>query len=508
MNLGENGDKNFEISAGMANINLNAQETSNTIKATKITTSGGNSKVNFSADEIIFNLKSDGTGTFETTGGNSEINFVEGISGTFNGAISSTGGIATINIGDGANGIFSKNITTSNSGATNVVFLVPTTPADPSSREGEALGGTLTLQGSSNSLGTITADGSYGMVVSGDSTANTINSLALSNNGQVAFYNGTSTINALTRNGTLELTTKTDEVNTVVKTSNLNNNNLKVLFTGGTEDQRYRSTLEVNGTSNTLTSVTSEATNAVIKLDGSSANSAVTITDKITITSGNSLLFSLTSGTSGTAIATATGGITVENGGTLGVAIGAGSGDKKLLVGSNGNVEFKDGSTLQVDFLSGAAGTATLGSNSGNQIEIKENRKSIINFHANANGAQLAGGLKIAGGDNTVNFLGNATLSSVEFTSGTNTINVYDGVKATINLNDSGAGSQLGNMTNTIILKDSATLIVNTNGAGDTGDGVLKASDESKSSTLNFIGDNATFKGSFQAENKGVEKSM
>ena len=502
LNLGENGDKNFEISAGMANINLNAQETSNTIKATKITTSGGNSKVNFSADEIIFNLKSDGTGTFETTGGNSEINFVEGISGTFNGAISSTGGIATINIGDGANGIFSKNITTSNSGATNVVFLVPTTPADPSSREGEDLGGTLTLQGSSNSLGTITADGSYGMVVSGDSTANTINSLALSNNGQVAFYNGTSTITGSTGNGTLELTTKTDEINTVVKTSNLNNNNLKVLFTGGTEDQRYRSTLEVNGTSNTLTSVISEATNAVIKLDGSSANSAVTITDKITITSGNSLLFSLTSGTSGTAIATATGGITVENGGTLGVAIGGGAGEKKLLVDSGGNVDFRDGSTLQVDFLSGASGTATLGSNSANKIEIGENRKSIINFHGDANGAKLAGGLEIKGGDNTVNFLGNATLSSVTFESGTNTINVYDGKTGMIVLNDGGAGAGLANMTNTINLKNQAVLDVKTNG-GQSGSGTLTVSDEAKPSTLNFIGDGAKFDGKLSVSNGG-----
>ena len=502
LNLGENGDKNFEISAGMANINLNAQETSNTIKATKITTSGGNSKVNFSADEIIFNLKSDGTGTFETTGGNSEINFVEGISGTFNGAISSTGGIATINIGDGANGIFSKNITTSNSGATNVVFLVPTTPADPSSREGEALGGTLTFQGSLNSLSTITADGSYGMVVSGDSTANTINSLALSNNGQVAFYNGTSTITGSTGNGTLELTTKTDEINTVVKTSNLNNNNLKVLFTGGTEDQRYRSTLEVNGTSNTLTSVTSEATNAVIKLDGSSANSAVTITDKITITSGNSLLFSLTSGTSGTAIATATGGITVENGGTLGVAIGGGAGEKKLLVDSGGNVDFRDGSTLQVDFLSGASGTATLGSNSANKIEIGENRKSIINFHGDANGAKLAGGLEIKGGDNTVNFLGNATLSSVTFESGTNTINVYDGKTGMIVLNDGGAGAGLANMTNTINLKNQAVLDVKING-GQSGSGTLTVSDEAKPSTLNFIGDCAKFDGKLSVSNGG-----
>ena len=494
----------LKILNGTTTINLTQADSSATLDGTKITTSGGNSKVNFSADEIIFNLKSDGTGTFETTGGNLEINFVEGISGTFNGAISSTGGIATINIGDGANGIFSKNITTSNSGATNVVFLVPTTPADPSSREGEALGGTLTLQGSSNSLGTITADGSYGMVVSGDSTANTINSLALSNDGQVAFYNGTSTITSITGDGVLELTTKSDEVNTNVTLSSANRG--KVLFTGGTEDQRYRSTLEVTGASNTITSLESQATNAVVKLDGSTNASAVNITEAITITKGHSLLFSLTSGSDGTktAIATAQGGITVENGGTLGVAIGAGSGEKKLVADSGTTIDFQEGSTLQVDFLKNAAGTATLGSySSGNQIEIKENRKSIINFHDSvSNGAQLAGGLKIAGGDNTVNFLGDATLSSVTFESGTNTINVYDGKTGTIVLNDSGAGDGLANMTNTINLKKQAVLDVKTNG-GQSGSGTLIVSDEAKPSTLNFIGDNAKFDGKLSVSNGG-----
>ena len=515
LKLGDAGDKNLETTGGVTTISF-AQENGGTyiLKGTKISTSGsGTTKINFSSNEIIFNLKSDGTGTFETTGGTSTINFAEGVTGTFNGLIDSkTAGSATIKIGDGANGIFMKNITTSSNGATNVVFLAKEiTPEEPTGRT-DALGGTLTLNGGiqpsqSNSFSTITADGTYGMIVSGsDKVNNIVATLDVSNNGKVAFYNGTSTITSTTGGGILELTTKTDEVNTVVKTSNLNNNNLKVLFTGGTDDQRYRSTLEVTGASNTITSLESQATNAVVKLDGSTNASAVNITEAITITKGHSLLFSLTSGTSGTAIATATGGITVENGGTLGVAIGAGTADKKVLISSgNGDtkVDFQEGSTLQVDFLSGAAGTATLGSNSNEQIKIEEGRKSIINFHANVGSdVKLNGGLKINGGDNTVNFLGNATLSSVEFTSGTNTINVYDGVKATINLSDSGAGTGLANMTNTINLKSGSTLDVQQNSNGS-GSGTLTASSADKPSTLNFIGDNAKFDGKLSVSNGG-----
>ena len=502
--------KDLSISGNLA-INLNQENSTNTIKVGKVSTSGnGTTKINFSSNETIFNLKDDGTGTFETTGGTSTINFAEGITGTFNGVVTTSGGTATIKIADGANGIFSKNITTSNGGTTNVEFLKVSTPEQPESRN--ALGGTLTLKGTSNSFGTITADGSYGMVVSGNNNvSNTIATLKVENGGKVAFYNGTSTINALTGNGTLELTTKTDKVNTLVKLSLTGGSqtpvNTNILFTGGTEDQRYRSTLEVVGANNTITSLESQATNAVVKLDGSTNASAVNITEAITITKGHSLLFSLTSGT-GTAIATATKGITVEDGGTLGVAIGAGTADKKVLIGSgNGDtkVDFQEGSTLQVDFLSGAAGTATLGSyGSGNQIEIEKNRKSIINFHADVkNGAQLAGGLKISGGDNTINFLGDATLSSVTFESGTNTINVYDDKTGTIKLNDSGAG--LANMTNTINLKNKATLDVQSNG-GASGSETLTASDVNKPSTLNFIGDGATFKGGFKAQGTGVAK--
>ena len=485
--------KDLSISGNLA-INLNQENSTNTIKVGKVSTSdNGTTKINFSSNETIFNLKDDGTGTFETTGGTSTINFAEGITGTFNGVVTTSGGTATIKIADGANGIFSKNITTSNGGTTNVEFLKVSTPEQPESRN--ALGGTLTLKGTSNSFGTITADGSYGMVVSGNNNvSNTIATLKVENGGKVAFYNGTSTINALTGNGTLELTTKTDKVNTLVKLSLTGGSqtpvNTNILFTGGTEDQRYRSTLEVVGANNTITSLESQATNAVVKLDGSTNASAVNIAEAITITKGHSLLFSLTSGT-GTAIATATKGITVEDGGTLGVAIGAGTADKKVLIGSgNGDtkVDFQEGSTLQVDFLSGAAGTATLGSyGSGNQIEIEKNRKSIINFHADVkNGAQLAGGLKISGGDNTINFLGDATLSSVTFESGTNTINVYDDKTGTIKLNDSGAGTGLANMTNTINLKNKATLDVQSNG-GASGSETLTASDVNKPSTLNSV---------------------
>ena len=519
LKLGDAGDKNLETTGGITTVSF-AQENGGTytLEGAKISTSdSGTTKINFSSNETTFNLKDDGTGTFETTGGTSEISFEEGVTGTFNGVINSTGGIATIKIGDGANGIFTQTITSSGGGATDVSFLAKAPDSvQPETRN--ALGGTLTLQDGAtqsvtNSFGTITADSSYGMVVSGSSSvSNTITTLNVDNKGTVAFYNGTSTIKGFgSGEGTLELTTKTDEVNTLVKlqlTGNGSSNpvNTKILFTGGTDDQRYRSTLEVVGADNTITSLESQATNAVVKLDGSTNASAVNITEAITITKGHSLLFSLTSGASGTAIATAQGGITVEDGGTLGVAIGAGTVDKKVLIGSgNGDtkVDFQEGSTLQVDFLSGASGTVTLGGDKTDPIEIGLNRKSIINFHDSvSNGAQLAGGLKIAGGDNTVNFLGDATLSSVTFTSGTNTINVYDDKTGTIKLGDSGAGDGLANMTNTINLKSGSTLDVQQNGSGS-GSGTLTASSADKPSTLNFIGDNATFKGGFKAQDTG-----
>ncbi len=265
-----------------------------------------------------------------------------------------------------------------------------------------------------------------------------------------------------------------------------NLNNASIVFKEGD------SKLTLQGQSHTLSSVTTKATNGILVLDASKNDVTATVsnTSGMTIDTGKSITIALHSTSASNNNATfnvAQGDITVN--GTLGIAIsGDGTGQRNITANS-GNITFNDNSTLRVDFLEGSRGTASLGSQNS-KFEIGANKNSEINFYAGSTATLQGGGLKLTGGSNTVNFYGNATLGQVELVSGSNTVNVKEGIVATIE----NTASSLGSVNNTLNLDSNATLRLRaTTGESSAIGSILSNS----TNTLNFNGDNATLLGGF-----------
>ncbi|RDU69377.1 hypothetical protein [Helicobacter brantae] len=414
-----------------------------------------------------------------------------------------SGAITTANTGSGTQGIANVIFTGSTSASSNLATL--TLGASDNALTGvttQTANALIEAGSNTSNLGTLTFSGTNGtqsLQINGGT--NTITSLILSNANNILTQNaGNTTItNAISVNAnqnlTLALTSSADRLNPSETSVTLNgaitkNSGVaKVTFTGGTDNQHYYSDLILTQANNTLSSVTSNAKNARITMK----DTAGATIETTTIGSNSSLVFGFSG--SGESIVTLSNGITVGSGSTLGVSIG-GNGEKKLLAEGSANITFDTGSTLLIDFLSGSDAQVTLGD--GQAIVIGANRKSIINFHGASTSTLNGSGITLDGGDNTINFLGSAEISSLTLTSGTNTINVYapksgaktDKITATI------VTDQVGSVSNTINLDDYAILNLKERSGAD-GSGTLTSS--GLNNTLNFKGNEATFKGGFGA---------
>ncbi|WP_300222458.1 hypothetical protein [uncultured Helicobacter sp.] len=271
---------------------------------------------------------------------------------------------------------------------------------------------------------------------------------------------------------------------------------VNILFDGGVNpaDQIHHSTLFLKGANNQIDSVTSDATNAVIAFDGTAGATIGSATINGTDASkSGSLVFGFIG--DGASTVNITNAVTVGNGATLGVSLG-GSGNKVI----NGTIDFQQGSTLLVDFLAGNTANATLGSN-GTAFTINRGSNSIINFHG-ANSGQLNGdGITIDGGDNTVNFIGSATMGGVILTSGTNTINVYGAETQSKAITGTVVVGQLASVSNTINLNDYSVLNLKDGENGANGSGNLAS--DAHANVLNFKGENAKLDGSFGSSDSG-----
>ena len=265
-----------------------------------------------------------------------------------------------------------------------------------------------------------------------------------------------------------------------------NLNNASIVFKEGD------SKLTLQGQSHTLKDVTTDATNGILVLDASKNNVEATVnnTSGMTIEADKSITIALHSTSTSNRNSTfkvAQGDITVN--GTLGIAISGNGTGQRNITATNGSITFADGSTLRVDFLEGSRGTASLGGQNSKFV-IGANKNSEINFYAGSTATLAGGGLKINGGSNTVNFYGNATLGQVELASGSNTINVKEGIVATIE----NTASSLGTVNNTLNLDSNATLRLRaTTGESSEIGSIVSTS----TNALNFKGDNATLLGGF-----------
>ena len=265
-----------------------------------------------------------------------------------------------------------------------------------------------------------------------------------------------------------------------------NLNNASIVFKEGD------SKLTLQGQSHTLKDVTTDAINGILVLDASKNNVEATVnnTSGMTIDADKSITIALHSTSTSNRNSTfkvAQGDITVN--GTLGIAISGDGTGQRNITATNGSITFANGSTLRVDFLEGSRGTASLGSQNS-KFEIGANKNSEINFYAGSTATLAGGGLKINGGSNTVNFYGNATLGQVELASGSNTINVKEGIVATIE----NTASSLGTVNNTLNLDSNATLRLRaTTGESSEIGSIVSTS----TNALNFKGDNATLLGGF-----------
>ena len=338
---------------------------------------------------------------------------------------------------------------------------------------------TFTLTGGENTIKTLS--------VSDTATSNTL-----------AITGGHTTIlDAINIGSGKNLTLKLTSDTATASNSRLTLNNsltksgtVNVLFDGGVNpaDQIHHSTLFLKGANNQINSVTSDATNAVIAFEGTAGATIENVTINGTDQNKNgSLVFGFI-GDGASTVQINGSGITVGNGATLGVSLG-GSGEKRI----NGTINFQQGSTLLVDFLAGNTANATLGSNGA--FTISTGSKSIINFHGTNSGQLNGGGITIDGGDNTVNFIGSATMGGVTLTSGTNTINVYGAETQSKAITGTVVVGQLANVSNTINLNDYSVLNLKDGENGATGSGNLTSN--AHNNVLNFKGENAKLDGSF-----------
>ena len=344
---------------------------------------------------------------------------------------------------------------------------------------------TFTLTGGENTIKTLS--------VSDTATSNTL-----------AITGGHTTIlDAINIGSGKNLTLKLTSDTATASNSRLTLNNsltksgtVNVLFDGGVNpaDQIHHSTLFLKGANNQINSVTSDATNAVIAFEGTAGATIENVTINGTDQNKNgSLVFGFI-GDGASTVQINGSGITVGNGATLGVSLG-GSGEKRI----NGTINFQQGSTLLVDFLAGNTANATLGSNGA--FTISTGSKSIINFHG-ANSGQLNGdGITINGGDNTVNFIGSATMGGVTLTSGTNTINVYGAETQSKAITGTVVVGQLANVSNTINLNDYSILNLKNDENGANGSGNLASNVHNN--VLNFKGEGAKLDGGFGSNSGG-----
>lgn len=295
------------------------------------------------------------------------------------------------------------------------------------------------------------------------------------------------------KNLTLSLTSDTRTASNSQLTLNSSltkSGTVNVLFDGGINpaDQIHHSTLFLKGANNQINSVTSNATNAVIAFDGTAGATIENVTINGTdANKSGSLVFGFI-GAGDSTVQINGSGITVGNGATLGVSLG-GSGNKVI----NGTINFNTGSTLLVDFLAGNTANATLGKKGA--FTISAGSKSIINFHGTNSGQLNGGGITIDGGDNTVNFIGSATMKGVKLTSGTNTINVYGAEDQSKAITGTVVVSELTGVTNTINLNDYSILNLKNDQNGANGSGNLAS--DAHANVLNFKGENAKLDGSF-----------
>ncbi|RDU70700.1 S-layer family protein, partial [Helicobacter brantae] len=349
---------------------------------------------------------------------------------------------------------------------------------------------TFTLTGGENTIKQVLVD-------SNDTGTN--NTLAVSGGSTTI-----DTINASGRNLTLALSSDASSPSDTLVTINNAISGTNVSFSGGVNpaDQVHFSTLLLKGASNTISSVTTNATNAKIVMKDTAQAEITTLS--FDSSNGGSLLFGFEgTGNSTITLGDGSSAITIGDKQTLGISIG-GSGTREIkVVGKDSsNITFNSGSTLVVDFQETKAGdniTATLGNGSGFTIEDGSN--SIINLRGGAGTSSLSGGVTLDGGNNTVNFIGNAKLSNINLKSGTNTINVYEGITGIVDVATTDENNRVSNVTNIINLKDNSTLqLVD----GDTQNASLTSSADDKTNTLNFLGDNATLQGGFGANDGGT----
>ncbi|RDU71116.1 hypothetical protein [Helicobacter brantae] len=333
---------------------------------------------------------------------------------------------------------------------------------------------------------------------------NTIKQLTVSDTGAntLAIKAGSTTINSVSdlsgKDFTLALSSDTQTPsNTLVRLDSAISG-VKATFKGGTSlaDQVHFSELLLagNGT-NTLSSVTTSASNAKITLE-SISNAEIS---SLAFNDNGSMLLGF-SGTGDSTLALG-GSVVVGDRQTLGISIG-GSGTRALKV--DGNITFNQGSTLVIDFQKTQASTdkitATLGAQ-GQKFTIGDNSNSIINLRGGAGTSTLNGSIELTGGTNTINFIDTATMGDViKLTNGSNIINVYAGEDESNMIVGTMAVSDVGGVNNTINLGNFSKLNLtdshNTAGAGE-----LKTT---ATNILNFNGSNAVLQGGFGVGNDGT----
>lgn len=279
------------------------------------------------------------TSNISNASGNAEINFNTPSGGVIGGMISTTTALdssdkgSKINIANGANGTIRGNITTGENADTTITFNTDTTN-QPSGNQAS----TLTLQGKTNQINTITVNGdSKTLTLDGKNSNSGVNvdvKTAIAGGGLTAKFDG--------------------EANKATNlTLNAGGNVLKAL------------TLGTTSISNTLTL----------------NNGTTTITDKVSIGSGQALDFTLNNDSNLTLTNN------LEN-----------SGNSKIDFASNSTltstIDTKTNGTTNINIAGNSAGTIT-----GN-ITTDTNGKTKVKYAPNSNGSENS--LKLMGNSNTL----------------------------------------------------------------------------------------------------------
>ncbi|RDU68674.1 S-layer family protein, partial [Helicobacter brantae] len=309
-------------------------------------------------------------------------------------------------------------------------------------------------------------DGSGELKTALSNTLNFLGDNATLKGGFGADTSGTATINVGQVNG----------ANSVSGTIIGQVSNATLAFNAGTSKLTLQN-LNGNAIDHTFKTITSNATDGILVFDTSKGVVNATISEGTTISEGKSLSLDF-QGSNNTTVAT-NGGLTID--GTLGIIIN-GNGEKKV----TSNINLNNKGTLLVDFTSGTA-NVTLGNGGG--ITIGDGESSIINFRGGK--GTLANTLTLNGGTNTLNFFVDGEVGGITLTRGSNNINVED--NRTAKILDT---SSVGGVSNTINLKDGATLVLRANNTASDGSGSLNTT---LTNTLNFLGDGATLQGGFGA---------